>query len=69
MKKKKKKKKQKKIMKKQKKKKKKKKKKTLPLPGHLLRSQLRCFFFFFTLVTGPRRSLSLRLSVTRVYEP
>ena len=26
-------------------------------------------FFFFTLVTGPRRSLSLRLSDTRVYEP
>ena len=27
------------------------------------------FFFFFTLVTGPRRSLSLNLSHTRVYEP
>ena len=26
-------------------------------------------FFFFTLVTGPRRSLSLELSDTRVYEP
>ena len=26
-------------------------------------------FFFFTLVTGPRRSLSLNLSDTRVYEP
>jgi len=26
-------------------------------------------FFFFTLVTGPRRSLSLKLSGTRVYEP
>jgi len=25
-------------------------------------------FFFFTLVTGPRRSLSLKLSDTRVYE-
>ena len=25
--------------------------------------------FFFTLVTGPRRSLSLELSDTRVYEP
>ena len=25
------------------------------------------FFFFFTLVTGPRRSLSLNLSDTRVY--
>ena len=30
-----------------------------------------CFFFlfFFTLVTGPRRSLSLKLNDTRVYEP
>ena len=27
------------------------------------------FFFFFTLVTGPRRSLSLKLSDTRFYEP
>jgi len=27
------------------------------------------FFFFFTLVTGPRRYLSLKLSDTRVYEP
>ena len=27
------------------------------------------FFFFFTLVTGPRRSLSLKLSDTKVYEP
>jgi len=27
------------------------------------------FFFFFTLVTCPRRSLSLKLSETRVYEP
>jgi len=27
------------------------------------------FFFIFTLVTGPRRSLSLELSDTRVYEP
>ena len=27
------------------------------------------FFFFFTLVTGPIRSLSLKLSDTRVYEP
>ena len=27
------------------------------------------FFFFLTLVTGPRRSLSLNLSDTRVYEP
>jgi len=27
------------------------------------------FFFFFTLVTGPRRSLRLKRSDTRVYEP
>jgi len=27
------------------------------------------FFFFFTLVTGPRRSLSFKLSDARVYEP
>jgi len=27
------------------------------------------YFFFFTLVTGPRKSLSLKLSDTRVYEP
>jgi len=27
------------------------------------------FFFFFTLVTGPRRSLSLKFSGTRVYAP
>ena len=27
------------------------------------------FFFFFTLVTGPRRSLRLKLSDTRVYAP
>ena len=27
------------------------------------------FFFFFTLVTGPRRSLSLKLSDTKVCEP
>jgi len=26
-------------------------------------------FFFFTLVTGPRRSVSLKLSDTNVYEP
>jgi len=30
---------------------------------------VRCFFFFFTLVTGPRRSLILKLSDTKVYEP
>ena len=29
----------------------------------------RFFFFFFTLVTGPRRSLDLKLSDTRVYGP
>ena len=28
-----------------------------------------CFFFFFTLITGHRRSLRLKLSDTRVYEP
>ena len=41
-------------------------------PVHLpsrRRSQRGAFFFFFTLVTGPRRSLSLKLSDTRVYEP
>ena len=27
------------------------------------------FFFFFTLVTGPTRSFSLKLSDTRVYAP
>ena len=39
-----------------------------------LHPKLGCFnfevcFSFFTLVTGPRRSLSLKLSDTRVYEP
>jgi len=29
----------------------------------------RRIFFFFTLVIGPRRSLSLKLSDTQVYEP
>jgi len=33
------------------------------------RQEAECFFFFFTLVTSPRRSLSLKLSDTRVYEP
>jgi len=33
------------------------------------RPALQVFFFFITLVTGPRRSLSLKLSDTRVYEP
>jgi len=28
-----------------------------------------CFFFFFTLVTGPRRSFTLKLCDTRVYAP
>ena len=32
-------------------------------------NQVALFFFFFTLVTGPRKSLSLKLSDTRVYEP
>ena len=27
------------------------------------------FFFFLTRLTGPRRSLSIKLSATRVYEP
>ena len=35
----------------------------------LLGLQLRNPAPFFTLVTGPRRSLSLKLSDTRVYEP
>ena len=34
----------------------------------LPRSEGLIFFFFFTLVTGPRRSLSLKLSDTHVYE-
>ena len=34
----------------------------LPRGRHLL-------LFFFTLVTGPRRSLSLKLSDIKVYEP
>jgi len=32
-------------------------------------SPLPTLLFFFTLVTGPRRSLSLKLSDTRIYEP
>jgi len=32
-------------------------------------SQVDTFFFFFTPVTGPRRSLRLELSNARVYEP
>ena len=31
--------------------------------------EIEIFFFFFTLVTGPKRSLSLKLSDTRVDEP
>ena len=34
-----------------------------------IHSSLAATFFFFTLVTGPRRSLGLKLSDTRVYEP
>jgi len=40
-----------------------------PLPVLWALVSTQCFFFFFTLVTGPRRSLSLKLSDTRVYEP
>ena len=36
---------------------------------HLATALRGFFFFFFTLVTGPRRSLSLKLSDTRAYEP
>ena len=32
-------------------------------------AEILLFFFFFTLVTGPRRSLSLKLSETKVYDP
>jgi len=35
----------------------------------ILRHAVLLLFFFFTLVTGPRRSLRLKLSDTRVYEP
>jgi len=40
-------------------------------PSHpaSVRSRITHFFVFFTLVTGPRRSLSLKLGDTRVYEP
>ena len=37
--------------------------------GRAPRSATQVFFFFFTLVAGPRRSLSLKLSDARVYEP
>ena len=35
----------------------------------VVKDRLGVSFFFFTLVTGPGRSLSLTLSDTRVYEP
>jgi len=35
----------------------------------LEKAAAKVFFFFFTLVTGPRRSLSLKLSDTQVYAP
>ena len=38
----------------------------LELPRCSIQCVFFCFFFFFTLVTGPRRSLSLKLSDTRV---
>ena len=45
----------------------------LPLEGLSASADIRItcarYFFFFALVTGPRRSLSLKLSDTRVYEP
>jgi len=41
---------------------------TLPRTRNVQCAKVR-FFFFFTLGTGPRRSLSLKLSDTRVYEP
>ena len=40
-----------------------------PRPRHHPARVLLLFFFFLTLVTDPRRSLSLKLSDTRVYEP
>ena len=40
-----------------------------PDPVHSTGCSGASFFFFFTLVTGPRRSLSLELSDTRVCEP
>ena len=38
-------------------------------PADTKSADSRTFFFFFNLVTGPRRSLSRKLSDTRVYEP
>ena len=43
--------------------------KTFAASASLKWSLATIFFFFFTLVTGPRRSSSLKLSDTRVYEP
>ena len=39
------------------------------LGGHRWHLLASFFFFFFTRVTGPRRSLSLKMSDTRVYQP
>ena len=41
----------------------------LEAPRHLDRTFEKYRDFFFALVTGPRRSLRLKLSDTRVYEP
>ena len=41
----------------------------LALPILVKTRHMLFFCFFFTLVTGPSRSLSLELSDTRVYEP
>ena len=40
-----------------------------PWSGVCAEQHLSIFFFFFTLVTGPRRSWSLKLSDERFYEP
>jgi len=40
-----------------------------PKPPNPVPGGGRVLLFFFTLVTGARRSLSLKLSDTRVYEP
>ena len=39
------------------------------LPDAYVTASVRRWYFFFTLITGPRRSLSLELSDTRVYQP
>jgi len=41
----------------------------LPTSLSEIADETRRSFFFFTLVTGPRRSLFLKLGDTRVYEP